>query len=459
MKRLIESLRERKTPEQIVNLILDSDLSLSKSERRQLGQIVSERPYSYMSSSFRESEAKERQLKVAQDLFPDVPAPEVFTPETARDYLDQLKASLEVSGTDFASNRLDREQREKRGLPRSHRAYNKRFRFLARMEEHLGAWTSSAQMRELAQVAKSRLAFKVNPETITDLASACFLAYIVATMNRRSIFTFGKQERAFDEIANMLLKKLDKKSADWLAVAYVHPSPEVLANLSQEELGILLGEWYDVMLSSSRILQGLAGTIDIKSMIVKRGNDSSTWNEAAGAYNKARDGWINTLHALGADSLLDSIAPPKALRLMAADVAWGHRHFGSGEDPDTSVWNALPKPWEVLWGQVSCNRALIEKACGKSKVQGRGWIAPREKTVARFSPTPELVHGVIVSCPELAVELRKAGYFGGKSKKAPKEYIAFEKSFDGTTVSVRAIGQERMWEEVEELLSQYVPAN
>ena len=45
----------------------------------------------------------------------------------------------------------------------------------------------------------------------------------------------------------------------------------------------------------------------------------------------------------------------------------------------------------------------------------KGWIAQRPKgTPVAFTPTPELVHGVIVDDPELARVLRKAGWFSGK---------------------------------------------
>jgi hypothetical protein len=44
-----------------------------------------------------------------------------------------------------------------------------------------------------------------------------------------------------------------------------------------------------------------------------------------------------------------------------------------------------------------------------------GWTAlPPERKVAAFRPTPELVHGVTVSNPQLAAALRKAGWFSGK---------------------------------------------
>jgi hypothetical protein len=152
------------------------------------------------------------------------------------------------------------------------------------------------------------------------------------------------------------------------------------------------------------------------------------------------------LYSIGGEEVLSKFAPTKALRLMAADVAWGHRTYGEGEDPDTAVWNDLPKPWEILFEEYSCGRQDIIEACKRHNVQGRGWIAPRSKKIAAFNPTPELVHGVVISSPELAEELRKAGYFAGPSKKKPTEYIPINKEMDGLTVVVNEIG-ESMWDQ------------
>jgi hypothetical protein len=170
-------------------------------------------------------------------------------------------------------------------------------------------------------------------------------------------------------------------------------------------------------------------------MVVRRGNDSSTWNEAAGAFNKARDGWLNTLHVLQMDDVLDVCAPGKAMRLMAADVAWGHRNFGEGLDPDTKVWNALPKPWEVMDGTKRCNRTTIEKACAAADTKHGGWIKPREVVAVPFKPTPELVHGVVCSDPALAKMLKAAGYFGGHGHKVKGHAPNIKRPFDGKTIS------------------------
>jgi hypothetical protein len=152
-------------------------------------------------------------------------------------------------------------------------------------------------------------------------------------------------------------------------------------------------------------------------MIVRRGMDSSTWNTIAQAYNTARAGWLAAVAALGAESLLDVACPGKAMRLMAGDLAAWHSVSGSGVDPDTLVWAALPLPWEVLSGEASCTRETVAAACREQGVdpERRGWTAPRATgVVARFAPTPELVHGVAVSDPLWAAILRRSGAYSGK---------------------------------------------
>jgi hypothetical protein len=189
--------------------------------------------------------------------------------------------------------------------------------------------------------------------------------------------------------------------------------------LTDTQKGQLLGTWLTVLGEIAELLREVweQSRINRETMIVRRGNDSSTWNNTANAWNKARASWIALLHALGMREELDSICFGKVLRLMAADVAAWHRSAGGDLDPDTKVWNEVPLPWEVLSGEIACTREMVEEVCRKYKVDPvkNGWTAPPpEKKVAAFRPTPELVHGVTVSNPQLAAALRKAGWFSGK---------------------------------------------
>lgn len=445
MQTLISSLRERWTPEMVMKTILEGEVELTTTEKHTISSALGRaNRYSLMATKFAETAGLDRQLKVAEDLFPAVKRPKVITAESLGEYLVAMRDSIRMEGNDFKANRLAHAARkstrgrkgEAKTMPNGHRAYNKRFRFLARMSQHVSTRTETAEMRELAQIAKSRLSFKLDRSVLTNLKTVCFVAYMTSKLNKRSTFTFEAQENPYDSIAAMLYARLGK-GTNWLAVAYVHPEPGVLKMLDDRQKGILLGVWFSVMTRAAKVLdrEVKGGDIDLKELVVRRGNDSSTWNEAAGAFNKARDGWVNTLYALGMEEALDAFVPGKALRLMAADVVWGHRHYGSGLDPNTAVWGELPKPWEVILHKATCTRAMVEAACSKHNCTA-GWLAPKTKSVAKYVPTPELVHGVIVSSPELAQSLKAAGYFGGPSKGPVKALVPHTKTMEGLTVKV-----------------------
>jgi hypothetical protein len=318
--------------------------------------------------------------------------------------------------------RLNREARRKAGLGElSRRRYNKLFRLVARMEEKAETLARELEKREFTLISKSRLASRITGEQFhRDVDTACFLAYYVARCNLRSEFTIFGQQKPYDELCDALFQRcLRNESTDWLALAYAFPDQQVLGHLSDEQKGELLGLWYDVLYRIARLLRRTweASEFHRATMIVRRGNDSSTWNITAGAWNKAREGWIGVVYALGMDELLERQCPGKVLRLMAADVAQWHRAAGGALDPDTHVWAELPLPWEVLSGETECPRARVEAVCARHGVDPvkKGWVSPRPgRTVEVFRPTPELVHGVTVSSPELGRLLRSAGWFSGK---------------------------------------------
>lgn len=390
---LFRSLSERWMPEQVAKAILEARRGdYQPNELALLKTALPRWQRSSMASTFECAVGMRKQVATAAKLFKAKEPPHEFS--AVRAFIDSLRAKMKLSdGLDFKADRAPRAARRKKGLLRSHRAYNKRFRMLARLEEKFTTWGETHEILQLAQVAKSRLAIRITRAVMNDVETACFLAWMTARLNVRSMFTFGKQERAFDKIAEMLLARVPKRVGALAAVALVHPSADVIAKLSDDRKGWLLGEWFAVMRRGADVLERVAkrDKPDLESLIVRRGNDSSTWNAAAGAYNKARDGWIATLYALGMEDALESLAPGKAMRLMAADVAWGHRSYGKGLDPDTRVWGLLPKPWEVLSGKRICNRQKIEKACDQVETPHGGWIKPRAQVAVAYKPTPELV--------------------------------------------------------------------
>ncbi|NUP14459.1 MAG: hypothetical protein HOW73_51170 [Polyangiaceae bacterium] len=319
--------------------------------------------------------------------------------------------------------RMSKRDRFAMGLFKEHRWYGKRFRLLVRLEDKIDRMVRADRRFDVVRSSKSSLATKLSLETFSrDTASACLIAYVTARMNLRSVFTNGPQARAYDEIAEALLAHAQRATPCWFAIAHAMPDKHIVKNLTEEERGKLLAMAFEVLRDASSFLREVWGKshIDKATMIVRRGNDSSTWNEAAGAWNKARDSWIALLYALGMDGLLDSMLPGKVMRLMAADVAHWHLATGGRIHPDTAVFAELPLPWEVLDGTVACSRRLVTATCDKHDASIEGWIGPRGARVATlFTPTPELVHGVAVSSPALAFTLRKLGVFSGKALTGP----------------------------------------
>jgi hypothetical protein len=324
----------------------------------------------------------------------------------------------------------------------SKRQYNKRFRLLKRLEEKLRALIREGRKAEFAQLAKHGLAHHITWEEFSqDENTACFIAYYTARCNLRSEFTIAGQQKPYDEIADMLFNRCageTKKgfwasltahakaeerrpvhATHWWAIAQAYPEPRVLDKLTDEQKGMLLGKWTGILEDIASMLREVweCSEITRATMVVKRGDDSSTWNSTAGAWNKARSSWINLVHSLGLEAMLEAVCFGKVLRLMAADVVAWHLRAGGKLDPNTEVWNELPLPWQVFAGEATCTREMVESACRKAGLdpERSGWIAPRPHGVVPFRPTPELVHGVSIGNPFLAKVLKRHRYFSGKA--------------------------------------------
>jgi len=368
-----------------------------------------------------------RQVRKAAELFQTaraLAAEECADAEKVEQFIRELGPEIRKAfgQSDFKRDRLNRVQREEAGLDISRRRYNKLFRHLARLERKEASYAREQRKYEFTRIGKSSLATRLTFEEFArDANTACFIAYYVSRSNLRSEFTIKGQERPYDEIADVLFQRCrrDAERTDWWAVAHVFPDPFVLSRLDDGRKGRLLGEWLTVLHGIAELLREVWLKSDIRreTMVVRRGNDSSTWNNTASAWNRARASWVALLHALGMQEELDAMCFGKVLRLMAADVAAWHRASGGDLDPNTKVWNELPLPWEVLSGEAVCTRELVESVCEKYGVDPvkNGWTAPPpERLVTAFKPTPELVHGITVASPQLAAALRKAGWFSGK---------------------------------------------
>lgn len=426
---LYRSLDERKRPEDVAAMILsfaESNVEVAQQLRgvaRHAGRA------SYMSADFQRSCASfERQVRVASILFAVEAPADPADVEAVEAYIANAQARIgkTVGRNDYKHDRLNKGQRDALGIDLSRRQYNKRFRLAAKLEDKVRRRRREVARRGLTLASKSRLASQLAWEAFaSDVPTACFIAYYVARCNVRSLFTVNAQERPYDATCDAMMRGLRASpTTNWLAIAHAMPDEDVVRRLSDEERGVLLGRYYEMLVTAGSFLDEVwaASRVNRQTMIVARGNDSSTWNLTAGAWNKLRDGWFNLCHALGADEILERQCFGKVMRLMAADVARWHQMVKGADaiHPDTATWAELPLPWQVLRGEATCTREQVERACARHGADPykNGWIARRgEKHVAPFTPTPELVHGVVVSSPTMARSMRKAGVFSAKCVK------------------------------------------
>lgn len=444
---LYNTLKERRRPEDVAEMII----SLTKNSLSFMERLFLEKAakgslarntfgYTSMLQAFAKSIGAEKQIAKAIEIFKlnDINSVDYNNPENIAAFIAQVSPIIHkpIGLNDFRANRLNKIQRKEVGLDISKRAYNKKWRLLKRVENKLQKLIREDKKAEFQMIAKHGLSHHLDVETFcTDLNTACFIAYYNARCNLRSVFTNQKQERAFDEISEMLLarckatptkffsflrtaKEEKVNTTNWWAIAHIYTSEEVLQHLTDEQKGQLLGKWTTILQEIAQLLSEVwqYSNINRQTMIVKRGNDSTTWNNTAGAWNKARDHWMNLIYALGMDYLLDEICFGKVLRLMAADVVAWHYSSGGALDPNTAVWNQLPLPWEVFANKATCTKEMVVRCCEISGINAEksGWIAPRAHGVTTFKPTPELVHGVQVANPFLATVLKKHRFFSGK---------------------------------------------
>lgn len=435
IRKLHESLGARETPEAVATLIrtgmggratLSVRIGLSRLAASSLKRFFG---WSAMATRFKQPDGMQRQIAKARELaglFLDRALPECDDPDSLEAFIAAFNAMIgKAAGRDsFKYDRIGRKLRAEMGLGLSRRRYSKLFRLSGRLERRLKALRQQEARYRLILIGKAALAPELSLESFGGhLPTAAFVAYYAARMKLRSEFTISGQQRPFDALASALLKMCtDDPQTRWLAIAHVFPRADVLAHLDDAQKGRLLGRWFDILSEIAELLENAHSRtkIDLETMVVKRGNDSSSWNLLAAAWNRARDHWIALIEALDLDALFDTMLPGKVMRLMAGDVAAWHQAAGTGIHPDTAVWARLPKPWAVLRGEQICTRAQIEAECERQGVdpQTSGWSAPRPRDqIAAFRPTPELVHGVSVGNPYIAQWFRKAGVFSGKALK------------------------------------------
>lgn len=450
IEQLYQTLSERRRPEDVAEMIIEltkdglttkERLLLEKAAKGSLARNVF--GYTSMLQTFAEAKGAGKQIAKAIEIFKldNKNKSDYNNQKDIEDFINFVSPIIHKTAgkNDFKVDRLNKSQRKESGLDLSKRNYNKKWRLLTRIENKLLTFIRESKKIEFQKIAKHGLAHSITfSDFSSDINTACFIAYYNSRCNLRSVFTNQSQDRPFDEISEMLLNrckgeetaffdffrkaKTEKpNNTNWWAISHIYSSQEVLSNLTDAQKGTLLGKWTTILQEIAELLNEVwtISNINRETMVVKRGNDSTTWNNTAGAWNKARDNWMNLLYSLGLDYILEEICFGKVLRLMAADVVAWHYSTGGKLDPNTEVWNKIPLPWEVFQNKAACNKELVIKYCKQAGLdpEKSGWIAPRVHGVAEFKPTPELVHGVTVSNPFLATVLKRHRYFSGKYAK------------------------------------------
>lgn len=469
LRQLFDSLQRRPRPEDIAEMIYTAfGDQLTSPELRTLNRAVrgslrrAAHDFTSMMEDFHRPLVPERQSRKADVIFkqgflarvPGEPGilnivnhPKVFIAK-ARYLCAQIHK--EFGKGDFKADRLNDAARQAKGLDISRRRYNKLFRFMSRFEKKIETYALELRKYRAGRIAKSNLATEVSWEDFSaDPWAAAFAAYFSARSNRRSVFTNQKQDRPYDLICDMLLDRFKRapSAGGWRTIAQVMPDADVVCHLDSADRLHLFGQWTAILEDLSRLLKQTweKSGFDRKTMIVRQGDDSSTWNALAGAWNAARQGWLGLVDGIGLWALLETLCPGKVMRLMAADVAYWHRASGGTLEPDTLVWAELPAPWEVFSGAATLTRAQVEEVCAKHGVDARkkGWTHGREdREAVEWKPTPELVHGVVVTHPELALVLRRAGWFSGKAAEPIDEEVEILRDKTGAALQAAPAQQQ-----------------
>jgi hypothetical protein len=309
----------------------------------------------------------------------------------------------------------------KNGLSR--KALRKRLRFLRDFEDKTARVKDVLRLRHAQMQAKSRLAYEIDADQCDDLTLA-FCAYLAARANRRSIFLVGEQSRAFDTIVAGLEQLLEENpDTNWSQVALVKPTRQVIGKLDPAARGALMGRFHAAMADSAAALGTLFDSLPERmraEMVMVQGVDSSRWNAYAGSLNTMRSAWVSATLAAELDEVLDRYCPGKAPRLMASDLVWWYRSEGKDLHEDTRMFSVVPYPWLVISGAAELTREDILAAASKLKVEAEqtGWVGPRaRRELEQPEAEPALVHGVVVSDPQLAARLRRCGVFSSKGLK------------------------------------------
>lgn len=298
------------------------------------------------------------------------------------------------------------------------RAYRRAVNDVLHLEQRTGVFLKARLKENATMYAKSRLAYLISEDEFmaAPITTVSFVAYYVARLNQRSIFTSGPQDRPMDALADeLLMLALNDPDVSPSVIAKVLTRQSVLDLLNEEERGELLALTFKQMQDAAFLLESIFYP-KRTNMVVRRGDDSSTWNAASRCYNQARTGWLNLLKALGRESTLLVLCPGKVPALIASDVSFWHASEGGNAHADEAIFFTLPKPWDVLNARAVCGSDVVIAACKANNVDAEtsGWTSGyKQSSLEETKASPELVNGVEVSNPELAKLLKSLGAFGG----------------------------------------------
>lgn len=426
---LAQSLQRRTPTWQVAAAILDLGVIAKSSPlHADLTRLAGERRWGWsMNDDFDRVDAVDTQLITLRELFADVAV------DAREDDVASLRAAYRLCMDSLGLNGLEAGH-TLAGWPSFKRrvaasAYGvkgakRRVRFLRDFADRVDRLADVQRLRTAQMRAKSRMASDIDAAACDDLTlAAC--AYLASRANRRSIFQIGAQSRAFDNISEALFGLMDE-AADrgldvaWSQVALVRPTKRIIERLDAAQRGDLIARFHAAMTDAADALSGLWPQLPERmraEMVMVRGVDSSRWNAYAGAYNTMRAAWVSSVLAAGLDRMLDAYLPGKAVRLMAADVAWMYRGNGQDLHEDTRMFGALARPWDVVSGDVAQGRDDVLAAARSCAVDAlrTGWVGPRELDPIEVAEAePALVHGVVVADAHLASVLRRCGVFSAK---------------------------------------------
>ncbi|MEV4479009.1 hypothetical protein [Micromonospora coxensis] len=320
-----------------------------------------------------------------------------------------------------ARDRMDAATRRERLPGVSVRAYRRAVRSVLHLQQRVGILAAERDREAAVAFGKARLAHLVaEDDFLACPATAAFTAYYVARLNMRTRFTAGSQIRPMDTLAEELLAgALAAPTCRPTVLASVLTRWRVLDLLDDTQCGELLGRYYEQLAAAARALRGCFDpNRDPTRMVMRAGDDSSTWNAASRAFDQARTGWLNLTRGLGYDDLVEGCCPGKVPALVAADVAAWHALEGRDQHVDVRVWADLPLPWDVVLGDEECPAELVRQVCRRHGVdpEANGWTSPYRQDLTELpEPAPDLVHGVTVTSPLLARVMREVGVFSGQA--------------------------------------------